>query len=463
MATISSRTELTSIDDQDDVIVLDDVSASVTKKMKIGTVLKKVQDGSIVYAADSVGTDAYAVTLSPVPAAYVNGMVINFKAGTANTGAATLNANGLGAVTIKKNNDQDLSTNDIEANQIVSVVYNSTGPKFQMQSQLANAGITTDGTETITGAKAFTGDSTHAGDETFSGATLFTGNTIAKLLAPQGFLINGKISPTVSNSDLILAIKTLSGGDPSATDPVYVRIGDTIRSITSALAVTAADGTNWFAAGSTELATKEIDYFAYLGYNATDGVVLGFSRYPGASQYSDFSTTQTNEKFCRISTITTAAATDYYEVVGRFAATLSAGAGYTWTVPTYTAINLIQRPIYETRKLSWAATYTCSGSMTFGTLTVNSTEYKVRVNEVEYYVNATGTTGGVASNTIFVTTPWTAEDALFSGTGFKQDATNVAAWSFMNSTTQIGIREYSSANWALGVGRGAAAYIKVLI
>lgn len=168
------------------------------------------------------------------------------------------------------------------------------------------------------------------------------------LYAPQGFLINGKIEVTDA-AGITVAIKTLAGTDPSASDPVYVRIGDTVRTISAALSVSKADGTNWCNAGSAELATKEIDYFVYLGYNATDGVVLGFSRFPGANQYSDFSATTTNEKYCAISTITNAAATDYYENVGRFAATLSAGAGYTWSVPTYTAANLIQRPIYETR------------------------------------------------------------------------------------------------------------------
>ena len=177
--------------------------------------------------------------------------------------------------------------------------------------------------------------------------------------APQGFLINGKISVTDA-AGITVAIKTLAGTDPSTTDPVYVRIGDTVRTISAALSVAKADGTNWMNAGSAELATKEIDYFVYLGYNATDGVVIGFSRIPSAAQYSDFSATTTNEKYAAISTITTASATDYYEVVGRFAATLSAGAGYTWSVPTYTAANLIQRPVHETRILDWSPTHSRS-------------------------------------------------------------------------------------------------------
>lgn len=180
-------------------------------------------------------------------------------------------------------------------------------------------------------------------------------------IPPEGFLYNGKIVPSVASNNLTVAIKGLDGNDPSATNPVYVRIGDTVKSITSALSVTKNAGTNWFNAGATELATKEIDYFVYLGYNATDGVVIGFSRIPFAGEYSDFSTTSTNEKYCAISTITNAVAGDDYQNIGRFGATLSAGAGYTWSVPTFTNINLIQKAIYETRWLNYAPNMTGSG------------------------------------------------------------------------------------------------------
>ena len=63
-------------------------------------------------------------------------------------------------------------------------------------------------------------------------------------------------------------------------------------------------------------------------------------------------------------TIVNAAAGDNYANIGRFAATLSAGAGYTWSVPTYTASNLIQRPIFETSRLDWVPSGT---NFTIGT------------------------------------------------------------------------------------------------
>ena len=178
----------------------------------------------------------------------------------------------------------------------------------------------------------------------------------------EGQMLNGKLSVTVATNNLTVALKTLAGNNATASDPIYVMIGGALRTISAALSVTKNAGTNWCNAGSAELATKEIDYFAYLGYNATDGVTIGFSRIPYACQYSDFSTTTTNEKYCAISTITNATATDYYNVIGRFAATLSAGAGYTWSVPTFTAINLIQRPIFETRWLFWTPALTWVGT-----------------------------------------------------------------------------------------------------
>lgn len=91
----------------------------------------------VAYAVDSVGTDAYAITPSPAETAYVTGKEYTFKAGTANTGAATLNVNSLGAKTIKKDVSTDLATGDILANQIVTVKYD--GTNFQMTSLVAGA------------------------------------------------------------------------------------------------------------------------------------------------------------------------------------------------------------------------------------------------------------------------------------------------------------------------------------
>ncbi len=79
------------------------------------------------------------------------------------------------------------------------------------------------------------------------------------LAPPQGFLVNGKIVPSVASNNLTVALKTLAGNNPSVSDPVFIRIGDTVRAITSALSVTKNAGTNWGNAGGAELATQEMN------------------------------------------------------------------------------------------------------------------------------------------------------------------------------------------------------------
>jgi len=228
---------------------------------------------------------------------------------------------------------------------------------------------------------------------------------------PNRGLIGGVINVSVASNNLTVAVKTLQGTDPSPTNPVGIWIGNTLRWITSALSISANAGTNWFNAGSAELATREIDYFAYIGFNATDGVVLGFARIPYARLYSDFNTTTTNEKYARISTITNAAAGDNYVNIGRFAATLSAGAGHTWTVPTFTNANLIQEPIYESRWLGWIPTLTGFSVLPAGTIA----NYRITNQNVNLIFRTSGAAGTSNATTFTVTAPMAAIVIVFLG------------------------------------------------
>ncbi len=93
------------------------------------------------YAASAAGSDTYAITLSPVPAAYVTGDIYVFKADVANTGAATLNVNALGAKTIKRLNGDALIDGDILASATVIVTYNGTDMLLLTSDAATRAGI----------------------------------------------------------------------------------------------------------------------------------------------------------------------------------------------------------------------------------------------------------------------------------------------------------------------------------
>lgn len=106
-----------------------------------------LQHNAEKYAADAGANDTYVITLSPAPTSYTNGMVVYFKANTANTGAATLNVNSLGAITIVKEVSTTLIDGDIQAGQFVTVIYD--GTNFVLQSPAFNANQTTIASDTL--------------------------------------------------------------------------------------------------------------------------------------------------------------------------------------------------------------------------------------------------------------------------------------------------------------------------
>jgi hypothetical protein len=281
---------------------------------------------------------------------------------------------------------------------------------------------------------------------------------------PSRGLINGLIVPTVAGNNLTVAIKTLAGNDPSVNEPVYVWIGNTLRSITQATSTASVTaGTNWFNSGSAELATREIDYFVYAQWdNSQSKVNVGFSRIPYARISTDFVADNvsngTNEKYFRTESAgLTLETTDIFVNIGRFAATLSAAAGHTWSVPTFTNANLIQEPIYETRRLSWLPTITTT-PMTYTSLTYTSIEYQVVGRQCKISLRTDGTTGGTASNGFFYTMPFAGHNSQEIGQ-LSSPRVNDGGGSvsgFVGDTgtpNQLVIRRYDSGNFGLGANR----------
>lgn len=92
-----------------------------------------IQNQSYVTSADTGAADAYVITCSPVVAGYVSQQRFSFKAANTNTGASTLDVNGLGVKAIRKNVSDALVAGDIVANQQIEVVYD--GTNFQLVSR----------------------------------------------------------------------------------------------------------------------------------------------------------------------------------------------------------------------------------------------------------------------------------------------------------------------------------------
>jgi len=80
-------------------------------------------NGGYMYAEDAGGDDTYAISLPVAPSSLTDGLTVRVKFATANTGAATLNVNGLGADAILRPDGSALQTGDILANQKLQLQY----------------------------------------------------------------------------------------------------------------------------------------------------------------------------------------------------------------------------------------------------------------------------------------------------------------------------------------------------
>jgi hypothetical protein len=277
--------------------------------------------------------------------------------------------------------------------------------------------------------------------------------TYGNLFSEDGVVLNGKISVTVATNNITVALKTLAGTDPSSLDPVYVRINNSIRSVTASLSLTLNAGTQWFALG-TPFAALEQNFFVYLGWRAaSSAVVIGFARIPYATLYSEFSGTSTNEKYGAFSTAP--AASDNVVNIGRFAATLSAAASYNWSVPTFTTSNLIQRPIYESEWCSWLPAPT--GYSAVPTSTVYRYRIVNKMVEIEIREGAAGTSN---ATTITMTAPFTAStltNMQWHGHGFSQDngatPTTTAYGAILSGSATLNLYKDPATIWTASGGK----------
>jgi len=163
------------------------------------------QDGHAIYAADAGSSDTYAITLSPAPPAYITGFSVRFKANTLNTGASTLNCNGLGAVSIRKfGTTINTETGDILAGQIVQVIYD--GTNFQMISPVININNATAETTPVGADKLAIYDSVNAANRSIT----------------LSDLINGQVEDTTPDA----AADYLMSYDASATTTKKVLFGN---------------------------------------------------------------------------------------------------------------------------------------------------------------------------------------------------------------------------------------------
>ncbi len=121
-------------------------------------------DQSLVYYNDTGAADAYVITPSPAITAYADGQKFSVRTVNANTGASTLNVNGLGATSIRYPDGTALSSGAFVNGGVYELTYRS--PNFYLTSSPAEIpdAMLSSNVPLLTAGASFGGSITAAGE-----------------------------------------------------------------------------------------------------------------------------------------------------------------------------------------------------------------------------------------------------------------------------------------------------------
>ncbi|UGY23706.1 hypothetical protein HU675_0038135 [Bradyrhizobium septentrionale] len=113
------------------------------------TVTLSANVNATVNSGDAIAfsTNALVANVSPVPSALVPGMEVHIQSSTTISGAATLNLNGLGVVSIKRASGNPSVAGDISANEVVGLIYD--GANWQIKNYQGSGGVTNTTNNTV--------------------------------------------------------------------------------------------------------------------------------------------------------------------------------------------------------------------------------------------------------------------------------------------------------------------------
>ena len=115
---------------------LNDVNT--TTYTTVPTLPGTIQNSSSQTLSGVSGTNTIVGTLTPAITSYVAGQTFRFVSAGANTGATTININGLGAKSITKAGNSPLSGSEIANGAAIQIVYD--GTQFQLTSGAGSSG-----------------------------------------------------------------------------------------------------------------------------------------------------------------------------------------------------------------------------------------------------------------------------------------------------------------------------------
>jgi hypothetical protein len=176
--------------------------------------VRHAMSGELGYAEDTGTLNAYIVNLPIPPVSLQDGLTISFKATHTNTGATTIDINGLGAKQLVRSTGANMVSGDIQVGQIVTAVY--TGGKFVSTTAMPGQ-FTELAAQVQVIANGATASATAAGDSATAAA-----NSAATATTQAGIATTKASEAAISASN---AATSKTGADSARTGAETARTG----------------------------------------------------------------------------------------------------------------------------------------------------------------------------------------------------------------------------------------------
>lgn len=222
---------------EDDALRLAAAASTYLSQANAATTYQTItgdQNSSTQLISSVTGTDTITGNVTPALTAYASGQTFRFVAAGANTGAVTININGLGAKSVTKNGTTALDAGDIASGALVQVSYD--GTRFQLVSGAGGGGA-------VGGGVIYENKRTLNTDLTMSSAksghmigplTVATGKTLTVPTGEALMIFNPSTSGTGTNDVLTTGAQTFQGQKTFAQFPNIAALPSMVRLNTDA-------------------------------------------------------------------------------------------------------------------------------------------------------------------------------------------------------------------------------------
>ena len=172
--------------------------------------------GSVWFLADTGAADVYVVAMQKTATSYTDGMSFTMKVSATNTGACTVNVDGIGAKAIKLANTTDPTAGDLTVGDLVAMTYDADAGYFRILTPVRSI---------FNGAASMSDAEVKAANERNADTNAFTDAQVVKVnhLTVSEAVDLGRLAVTLGQTAASRAVTSDANGNTAFSEEVQAK------------------------------------------------------------------------------------------------------------------------------------------------------------------------------------------------------------------------------------------------